>query len=74
MLNGYPPEYAGILKETENPTFTPNDKNSIFEAITKGLNLSQSNLGRDNRKYALENWNTNLISNKFISLYKGSTK
>lgn len=74
VVGPYVGNVGGILKETENPTFTPNDKNSIFEAITKGLNLSQSNLGRDNRKYALENWNTNLISNKFISLYKGSTK
>lgn len=63
-----------ILEETGNPTFIPDDKNSIFNAITKGLNLVQSQLGKANREYGLKNWNTNLISNKYISLYKSSIK
>lgn len=62
-----------ILEETGNPTFMPNNKNSIFNAITKGLSLAQSQLGNINRKYAIEHWSTNLITNKLLYLYKKNT-
>lgn len=58
-----------ILLETNNPTFDPKDSSSVANALQQSLILASEGKGVQNRKYALEQWNTNLISAMMYNSY-----
>ena len=59
-----------ILEQTGNPTFEPDDINSLYQAIDKAMTLCQENKGVVNKKYAENNWTTEIVSYKLYSVYK----
>lgn len=50
------------LKQLGNPVFNPNDTKSITKAIKKGFELATLGYGKKNRIYALDQLNTDKIS------------
>lgn len=59
-----------ILNETGNPTFDPNNINSVINAVLKGKKLAEQGKGKENRIYANTNWKWNKIAQQHVSLYK----
>ena len=59
-----------ILKDTGNPTFEPENEDSIIDAIDKALMLNEQGIGEKNKKYADENWSTAKISQQLYDIYK----
>lgn len=59
-----------ILKNTGNPTFDPENEDSIIDAIDKALMLNEQGIGEKNKKYADENWSTAKISQQLYDIYK----
>lgn len=59
-----------ILEETGNPTFDPDDPDSLFKAVDKALLLNKDCKGRENRLYAEQNFATKIIARKLDSIYK----
>lgn len=59
-----------ILKQTGNPTFDPENENSVFEAVDKAFVLSAQDYGLKNKKYADDNWSTAKISEQLYHIYK----
>ena len=45
-----------ILKSTGNPTFNPDNEQSVVEAVKKGLALVKQGLGERNKNFALSQW------------------
>lgn len=58
-----------ILHATGNPTFNPNNNNSIISAIQQAYNLSINKHGEKNYIYAKEELNISKISKKYIDAY-----
>ena len=58
-----------ILNKTGNPIFNVYDKDSLFEAISKGLKLSKEGKGSLNAKYANDQWRTEIIAEKLYQAY-----
>lgn len=56
-----------ILKETGNPTFDPNDNNSVVAALGDGIRLSETSFGGVNQSYADRYWNPNVIAHKILT-------
>lgn len=59
-----------LLSETGNPSFDINDNKSIIGAINKAFELTKENYGEKNRKYALDNFSSDIISNSLYNYYK----
>lgn len=57
------------LKETGNPIFDVNDEKSIYNAVIKGFDLEKENYGETNRKYAIDNFSTAIISEQLYNYY-----
>lgn len=58
-----------ILAQTQNPTFSPNDINSVVSAIKNAINLSTLGKGQSNREYAWDNWNILKVSQLLKNAY-----
>lgn len=58
-----------ILLQTENPVFDPNNLDSISRAINKAIELQKTNLGFNNKEYAIKNWSEEMITEKLIQYY-----
>lgn len=59
-----------LLQELSNPTFAPDDISSVIDALHRGVELSKSGKGRENRNYALAHFSTEICAQQYISLYK----
>ena len=62
-----------ILDETKNPIFIPNERDSMIQAVAKGLAECKNNQiyrGGENKKFAFKFWNTNKISEAHLDLYR----
>ena len=59
-----------ILEQTGNPTFNPEDNNSIFAAINSAFSLYGQGKGIKNKEYAQENLTTEIISKKLYNIYQ----
>lgn len=58
-----------ILNRIGNPTFEPDDINSVTAAIIKAKQLNENGKGEENRQYALKYWNPELIAKDHFELY-----
>jgi hypothetical protein len=58
-----------ILIETGNPVFDPSNISSIIDAILQAKRLTEKGKGEENREYAIQNWNLELIAKKHFELY-----
>ena len=58
-----------ILKSTGNPTFNPDNEQSVVEAVKKGLALVKQGLGERNKNFALNQWSTHKVSLLLIDKY-----
>ena len=61
-----------ILEETGNPIFEPEDERSIFAAVDKAIELSNSKKGESNKHYADIHFSTQVVCNKILNVYKES--
>lgn len=59
-----------ILRKTNNPQFKVNELESIPKACMEAVEAFRDNRGRQNRKFALNNWSTSQIAEKTYQLYK----
>lgn len=59
-----------LLKNTGNPTFSPDNKTDIVRALEEARRLSAWGKGEMNYKYALENMNIQRIGEMYLQLYK----
>ncbi len=59
-----------ILSKTNNPTFDPNNYQSIAKAIETSLILKDNGLGSKNFEYAKQHWNWSDIGKKHVDFYK----
>lgn len=59
-----------ILSATGNPTFHPDDRSDILEALEKARQLSAWGQGEKNYAYALENMNIRKIGKEYAQTYK----
>lgn len=60
---------GSILTQTKNPTFNPNNIDSVVSAIEYAIKLSTTGKGKDNKEYALSNWNSLKISQQLREVY-----
>ena len=58
-----------ILKETNNPTFEPNDRSSLYIAINEAILQSQDGKGEKNRLYAENHFSTQIVSQQLYDIY-----
>ena len=58
-----------LLRETGNPTFDVNDNSTIITAVRKGFDMAKENYGEKNRRYALDNFSTAIISERLYNYY-----
>lgn len=56
-----------ILKETQNPTFNPNDLDSVINAIMQAITI-KNKCGKNNLRYAQEHWSHERIGKMFNDL------
>lgn len=59
-----------ILKQTGNPVFQTDNKESLINAIIEGLSLTKTNLGQRNKMHAEENWHPVKICHQWFEVYK----
>lgn len=59
-----------ILNETKNPVFDPKSPESLKVALNRAIQLHNQGKGEQNRDYALNNWSTDKISEKYYRCYK----
>ena len=59
-----------ILSATGNPTFHPDDRSDILEALERARQLSAWGQGEKNYAYALENMNIRKIGKEYAQTYK----
>ena len=61
-----------ILKETNNYTFNPGNRESVCQEVKKAVNACQKgcSLGNDNYEYAKLNWMTSTVCKNIISKLK----
>lgn len=58
-----------LLHQTNNPTFNPNDTNSITLAIEKSRELYSNNLGEKNYEFAIKFMGIQHIAEQYIAVY-----
>jgi len=58
-----------ILRDLGNPTFDPKNMESLKSAMNKAIHLHKCGKGKDNKKYALNNWSTRIIAEKHYKVY-----
>lgn len=58
-----------LLRKTNNPTFNPNDVNSIVHAIEKSNQLHSDGLGKRNYEFAIKYMGLQHIAAQYISVY-----
>lgn len=59
-----------ILKNTGNPTFVVNDRDSVVSAIKEGIELYKEGKGDKNRDFSLREWSINRTSNLLYFYYR----
>ena len=64
------PDNREILSATGNPTFHPDDRSDILEALERARQLSAWGQGEKNYAYALENMNIRKIGKEYAQTYK----
>ena len=60
---------GAILRETGNPTFDVSDLSTIVDAAHEALALDSSGKGGENRRYALDNYATDVVAQLHRKLY-----
>jgi len=63
-----------ILKETGNPTFDTDSRDSVAAAVAEGFRLAAAGKGEDNRRYAEEHWQVGRIVISLLSVYAEAPK
>jgi len=66
------PDYGNIrniLKESGNPTFNPDNTNSIVRALTQGYQMAQVHKGEDNYLYAKQHFSLQQVSELYRQVY-----
>ena len=63
-----------ILKDCNNPVFTPNSIDSLFEAVSSALTMNEQCLGNKNAIFARDNLATSVIAGKLLNVYKELVK
>lgn len=58
-----------ILKATGNPTFDPDDPDSVAAALARGLELAAGGKGRENLAYADANWDIQSVASRLADAY-----
>lgn len=61
---------GSILKETGNPTFEANNVDSAIHAIEEAISLTNEGLGEKNRLLAENEWSTEAVAKKLITVYQ----
>lgn len=61
---------GSILNETGNSSFDPSNFDSILSSIERAKILSENGIGNANKKYALDNWSTQVVCKRIILLYE----
>lgn len=59
-----------FLSQHANPTFDPEDKNSIVESIENAIMLHKQGLGERNKNFAYQELSTVTIAQQHLTLYK----
>lgn len=59
-----------ILNETGNPTFCPDDRDSIVRALHKAHQLAAIGKGKENYSYALEHMSLGKVGQLYVQTYK----
>lgn len=59
-----------ILNETGNPTFCPDDSDSIVRALHKAHQLAAMGKGKENYSYALEHMSLGKVGQVYVQTYK----
>ena len=59
-----------ILHNTGNPTFNPDEPNTIGKAIREAVRLLKEEKGKENQAYALCHWTTQKIADMHYNVYK----
>lgn len=60
---------GNILNETGNLTFSPDDFTSIIKSIKLAFSPEYYNKGLENRSFALNNYSTDIVSERIYKLY-----
>lgn len=66
------PDYGNIseiLKESDNPTFNPNNTHSIVNALNEGYHLTQTHKGDENYTFAQKHFSLQRISQLYRQTY-----
>lgn len=61
-----------ILESTGNPTFLPDDNDSIIDAVNKAFELHKYGKGLLNSQYAEMNFSTHIICKKMYEIYEST--
>lgn len=61
---------GSILKETRNLTYNPSDFKSLKQVTLQSLVLIQTNLGKENKSFAISNWSPTKIAKILITHIK----
>ena len=61
-----------ILKSTGNPTFSPDDNDSIFVAVNSGLDLQRQGKGKSNYECARRHFSTHAVCMKLYEIYRSA--
>lgn len=59
-----------LLQETGNFSYQFNNLTSICQALRDAIDSVASGVGKKNREYALKNWNTAQVAEKYYQIYK----
>lgn len=62
------------LREAGNPTFRPNDTDSLAQALLQARDLSRAGLGQENRHFAERNMDWNKIAAQHVAFFSDLTK
>ena len=60
---------SDIMSKINNPTFNPNDIQSLYAAINHAILLSKNNKGEQNKLYAYQEFSIERISYMHLKLY-----
>ena len=59
-----------ILRQTENPLFTPGNARSVARALQQAYQLSCTGYGEHNRAFAQKHWNWELLADQHVEFFK----
>ena len=60
---------GSILKETDNPSFDPENEHSLINAIDMAFQLKKNGFGMKNKLFSESNWSTAVIAERLYKIY-----